>query len=53
MGFVSPQVMNWDISKFRGKVKAKDIVETAKKLVPKMKNAGACRYYRCTSTFRC
>ncbi|MGR3775031.1 bifunctional 2',3'-cyclic-nucleotide 2'-phosphodiesterase/3'-nucleotidase [Bacillus paramycoides] len=38
MGFVPPQVMNWDKANLEGKVKAKDIVQTAKKLVPKMKN---------------
>ncbi|MGG0647052.1 bifunctional 2',3'-cyclic-nucleotide 2'-phosphodiesterase/3'-nucleotidase [Bacillus mycoides] len=38
MGFVPPQVMNWDKANLEGKVKAKDIVETAKKLVPKLKN---------------
>ncbi|MDF9446456.1 bifunctional 2',3'-cyclic-nucleotide 2'-phosphodiesterase/3'-nucleotidase [Bacillus toyonensis] len=37
MGFVPPQVMNWDKANLEGKVKAKDIVETAKKMVPKMK----------------
>ncbi|MBE7101998.1 bifunctional 2',3'-cyclic-nucleotide 2'-phosphodiesterase/3'-nucleotidase [Bacillus cereus] len=37
MGFVPPQVMNWDKANLEGKVKAKDIVETAKKLAPKLK----------------
>ncbi|PEA08960.1 bifunctional 2',3'-cyclic-nucleotide 2'-phosphodiesterase/3'-nucleotidase [Bacillus cereus] len=41
MGFVPPQVMNWDKANLEGKVKAKDIVETAKKMVPKMKKEGA------------
>ncbi|MEX0414433.1 bifunctional 2',3'-cyclic-nucleotide 2'-phosphodiesterase/3'-nucleotidase [Bacillus sp. C30] len=41
MGFVPPQVMNWDKANLEGKVKAKDIVETAKKMVPKMKTEGA------------
>ncbi|WP_242212199.1 bifunctional 2',3'-cyclic-nucleotide 2'-phosphodiesterase/3'-nucleotidase [Bacillus cereus group sp. BfR-BA-01383] len=41
MGFVPPQVMNWDKANLEGKVKAKDIVETAKKMVPKMKEEGA------------
>ncbi len=41
MGFVPPQVMNWDKANLEGKVKAKDIVETAKKMVPKMKAEGA------------
>ncbi|RAN89580.1 2',3'-cyclic-nucleotide 2'-phosphodiesterase [Bacillus sp. SRB_28] len=41
MGFVPPQVMNWDKANLEGKVKAKDIVETAKNMVPKMKAEGA------------
>ncbi|MEE3945838.1 bifunctional 2',3'-cyclic-nucleotide 2'-phosphodiesterase/3'-nucleotidase [Bacillus wiedmannii] len=41
MGFVPPQVMNWDKANLEGKVKAKDIVETAKKMLPKMKAEGA------------
>ncbi|MCU5652574.1 bifunctional 2',3'-cyclic-nucleotide 2'-phosphodiesterase/3'-nucleotidase [Bacillus mycoides] len=41
MGFVPPQVMNWDKANLEGKVKAKDIVQTAKKLVPEMKAQGA------------
>ncbi|MED0966384.1 bifunctional 2',3'-cyclic-nucleotide 2'-phosphodiesterase/3'-nucleotidase [Bacillus paramycoides] len=41
MGFVPPQVMNWDKANLEGKVKAKDIVQTAKKMVPKMKAEGA------------
>ncbi|QWH19164.1 bifunctional 2',3'-cyclic-nucleotide 2'-phosphodiesterase/3'-nucleotidase [Bacillus mycoides] len=41
MGFVPPQVMNWDKANLEGKVKAKDIVETAKNMVPKMKEEGA------------
>ncbi|WJE51591.1 bifunctional 2',3'-cyclic-nucleotide 2'-phosphodiesterase/3'-nucleotidase [Bacillus cereus] len=41
MGFVPPQVMGWDKANLEGKVKAKDIVETAKKMVPKMKAEGA------------
>lgn len=35
MGFVPPQIMNWDKANLEGQVKAKDIVETAKKMVPK------------------
>ena len=38
IGFVPPQVMNWDKANLEGKVKAKDIVKTANKLVPKLKN---------------
>ncbi|AMR04247.1 MULTISPECIES: bifunctional 2',3'-cyclic-nucleotide 2'-phosphodiesterase/3'-nucleotidase [Bacillus cereus group] len=41
MGFVPPQIMNWDKANLEGKVKAKDIVQTAKKLVPEMKAQGA------------
>ncbi|MGG2095573.1 bifunctional 2',3'-cyclic-nucleotide 2'-phosphodiesterase/3'-nucleotidase [Bacillus sp. S13(2024)] len=41
MGFVPPQIMSWDKANLEGKVKAKDIVETAKKMVPKMKAEGA------------
>nr|WP_233516775.1 bifunctional 2',3'-cyclic-nucleotide 2'-phosphodiesterase/3'-nucleotidase [Paenibacillus curdlanolyticus] len=41
IGFVPPQVMQWDKSNLQGKVIAKDIVETAKKLVPEMKAKGA------------
>jgi len=41
MGFVPPQVMNWDKANLEGKVKAKDIVKTAEKMVPKMKAEGA------------
>ncbi|MFB6585262.1 bifunctional 2',3'-cyclic-nucleotide 2'-phosphodiesterase/3'-nucleotidase [Bacillus thuringiensis] len=38
MGFVPPQIMNWDKANLEGKVKAKDIVKTAKIMVDKMKN---------------
>ncbi|RJE14867.1 bifunctional 2',3'-cyclic-nucleotide 2'-phosphodiesterase/3'-nucleotidase [Bacillus cereus] len=41
IGFVPPQIMNWDKANLEGQVKAKDIVETAKKMVPKMKAEGA------------
>ncbi|CAG9610859.1 Trifunctional nucleotide phosphoesterase protein YfkN [Bacillus rhizoplanae] len=41
MGFVPPQIMSWDKANLEGKVKAKDIVETGEKLVPKMKAEGA------------
>ncbi|EEM15554.1 MULTISPECIES: bifunctional 2',3'-cyclic-nucleotide 2'-phosphodiesterase/3'-nucleotidase [Bacillus] len=41
MGFVPPQVMGWDKANLEGKVKAKDIVETAKKMVKKMQAEGA------------
>lgn len=41
MGFVPPQIMNWDKANLEGKVKAKDIVATAKIMVKKMQNEGA------------
>lgn len=41
IGFVPPQIMNWDRSNLAGKVVAHDIVETARKLVPRMKAEGA------------
>ncbi|MDZ5608850.1 bifunctional 2',3'-cyclic-nucleotide 2'-phosphodiesterase/3'-nucleotidase [Bacillus pseudomycoides] len=41
MGFVPPQVMGWDKANLEGKVKAKDIVQTAKKMAPTMKAEGA------------
>ncbi|MEC5302858.1 bifunctional 2',3'-cyclic-nucleotide 2'-phosphodiesterase/3'-nucleotidase [Bacillus thuringiensis] len=41
MGFVPPQIMNWDKANLEGKVKAKDIVATAKIMVEKMQNEGA------------
>ncbi len=41
IGFVPPQIMQWDKAHLEGKVVAKDIVETAKKFVPEMKEKGA------------
>jgi 2',3'-cyclic-nucleotide 2'-phosphodiesterase/3'-nucleotidase len=41
IGFVPPQVMNWDRKHLEGKVQARDIVETAEAYVPEMKEAGA------------
>lgn len=41
IGFVPPQVVLWDKSKLAGKVITKDITETAKLLVPQMRNEGA------------
>ncbi|MCX2825626.1 bifunctional 2',3'-cyclic-nucleotide 2'-phosphodiesterase/3'-nucleotidase [Bacillus pseudomycoides] len=41
MGFVPPQIMGWDKANLEGKVKAKDIVQTAEKLVPEMQAKGA------------
>ncbi|MFN1551458.1 bifunctional 2',3'-cyclic-nucleotide 2'-phosphodiesterase/3'-nucleotidase [Vibrio natriegens] len=41
IGFVPPQIMVWDKKNLEGKVFAKDIKETAQKLVPQMKAEGA------------
>ncbi|KZR59897.1 bifunctional 2',3'-cyclic-nucleotide 2'-phosphodiesterase/3'-nucleotidase [Pseudobacillus badius] len=41
IGFVPPQIMNWDKANLEGKVIAKDIIESAKKFVPEMKAKGA------------
>ena len=41
IGFVPPQIMEWDRSNLLGKVIAKDIVETAEKFVPQMIDEGA------------
>ncbi|MED1798949.1 bifunctional 2',3'-cyclic-nucleotide 2'-phosphodiesterase/3'-nucleotidase [Brevibacillus porteri] len=41
IGFVPPQIMQWDKANLEGKVIAKDIVETANKFVPEMKKKGA------------
>jgi 2',3'-cyclic-nucleotide 2'-phosphodiesterase / 3'-nucleotidase len=41
IGFVPPQIMQWDQSHLRGRVVARDIVETARRLVPEMKARGA------------
>ncbi|WP_242218995.1 bifunctional 2',3'-cyclic-nucleotide 2'-phosphodiesterase/3'-nucleotidase [Bacillus cereus group sp. BfR-BA-01380] len=41
MGFVPPQIMSWDKANLEGKVIAKDIVATAKEMIPKMKAEGA------------
>ncbi|WP_051331103.1 5'-nucleotidase C-terminal domain-containing protein [Aneurinibacillus terranovensis] len=41
IGFVPPQIMQWDKANLEGKVTAKDIVETAKKYIPEMKAKGA------------
>lgn len=41
IGFVPPQVMQWDKINLAGKVVAKDITETAKQLVPQMRKEGA------------
>ena len=41
IGFVPPQIMQWDKANLAGKVIAKDIVAMANKYVPIMKKAGA------------
>ncbi|MFD2369849.1 bifunctional 2',3'-cyclic-nucleotide 2'-phosphodiesterase/3'-nucleotidase [Brevibacillus sp. GCM10020057] len=41
IGFVPPQIMQWDKNNLEGKVIAKDILETAKKYVPEIKAKGA------------
>ena len=41
IGFVPPQVMQWDKANLEGKVVVKDIVATANKYVPEMKAKGA------------
>lgn len=41
IGFVPPQVMQWDKANLEGKVIVKDIVKTAQAFVPKMKAEGA------------
>ena len=41
IGFVPPQVMIWDKANLEGKVEARDIVKTAEKYVPLIKEAGA------------
>ena len=41
IGFVPPQIMQWDQQHLRGQVQPRDIVETARRLVPQMKAQGA------------
>ncbi|MBT2289010.1 bifunctional 2',3'-cyclic-nucleotide 2'-phosphodiesterase/3'-nucleotidase [Paenibacillus albidus] len=41
IGLVTPQIMEWDKVNLEGKVIAKDIAETARKFIPKMKSEGA------------
>ena len=41
VGFVPPQVMQWDRQNLLGKVVARDIVETAKTTIPRMRAEGA------------
>ena len=41
IGFVPPQIMNWDRRHLEGRVQTRDIVETARAYVPQMKEEGA------------
>lgn len=41
IGFVPPQIMQWDRKHLEGRVIAKDIVQSARNLVPEMKEEGA------------
>ncbi len=41
IGFLPPQIMQWDKDNLQGKVTTRDIVETARKFVPQMKAQGA------------
>jgi len=41
IGFVPPQIMNWDRKHLEGKVTARDIVATARAYVPQMREEGA------------
>ncbi|MDH5322307.1 MAG: bifunctional 2',3'-cyclic-nucleotide 2'-phosphodiesterase/3'-nucleotidase [Gammaproteobacteria bacterium] len=41
IGFVPPQIMNWDRTNLQGKVVVHDIIDTAHEVVPRMKAAGA------------
>ncbi|CAH0344577.1 bifunctional 2',3'-cyclic-nucleotide 2'-phosphodiesterase/3'-nucleotidase [Bacillus sp. CECT 9360] len=41
IGFVPPQIMDWDKAHLEGKVNTKEIVNTAKKFIPEMKRKGA------------
>ncbi|MEF2279677.1 2',3'-cyclic-nucleotide 2'-phosphodiesterase [Deinococcus sp. YIM 134068] len=41
IGFLPPQIVNWDKSHLEGKIVTTDIVEAARKFVPQMKAQGA------------
>ncbi len=41
IGFVPPQIMQWDMQHLQGKVRALDITETARRFIPEMKAKGA------------
>ncbi|TCW33052.1 bifunctional 2',3'-cyclic-nucleotide 2'-phosphodiesterase/3'-nucleotidase [Gulbenkiania mobilis] len=41
IGFVPPQIMQWDKANLEGRVRTLDIVETARRYVPEMRRKGA------------
>jgi 2',3'-cyclic-nucleotide 2'-phosphodiesterase/3'-nucleotidase len=41
IGFVPPQIMNWDVRHLEGRVEARDIVKAAEAWVPKVREEGA------------
>ena len=41
VGVLTPQIMMWDADKLKGKVDARDLVETARRLVPEVRAKGA------------
>lgn len=41
IGLVPPQIMQWDRPLLEGKIRAEDMVETAQRLVPRMRREGA------------
>lgn len=41
IGFVPPQILNWDKASLEGKVTTKGIIESANKFIPQMKKEGA------------
>lgn len=41
IGFLPPQIMTWDATHLTGKVNTRDIVETAKAYIPKIREEGA------------
>ncbi len=46
IGFVPPQIMNWDRKHLEGNVTARDIVDTAEAYVPEMREAGRRHHHR-------
>ena len=41
IGFVPPQIMQWDKANLQGKVEVRDIVDTARRYLPELKQKGA------------